>query len=72
MEEFNNTRDETGERKVNPRTGQWNSSNHSSEKRMKKSEDGLKNLWDIKQANIYITGVPEGAETEKLFEGKKG
>ena len=39
---------------------------------MKKSEDGLKNLWDIKQANIYITGVPEGAETENLFEGKKG
>lgn len=40
---------------------------------MKKSEDGLKNLRDnIKQANIYITGVPEGADTENLLGGKKG
>ena len=40
---------------------------------MKKSEDGLKNLWDnIKQTNIYIIGVPEGGERENLLEGKKG
>jgi len=39
---------------------------------MKKSEDVLKNLCDnIKQTNIYIIGVPEGAETENLLEGKK-
>ena len=40
---------------------------------MKKSEDALRNLCDnIKQTNIYIIGVPEGAETENLLEGKKG
>lgn len=39
---------------------------------MKNSEDVLKNLCDnIKQTNIYIIGVPEGAETENLLEGKK-
>ena len=48
-------------------------SEQQKEKEWKKSEDGLKNLWDnIKQTNIYIIGVPEGGERENLLEGKKG
>ena len=43
------------------------------EKRMKKTEDSLRDLWDnIKCTNIRITGVPEEEEkkkgTEKIFE----
>ena len=36
------------------------------EKRMKRNEDSLRDLWDnIKHNNICITGVPEGEEREK-------
>ena len=36
------------------------------EKRMKRIEDSLRDLWDnIKCANIRIIGVPEGEEREK-------
>ena len=36
------------------------------EKRMKRNEDSLRDLWDnIKHTNIRITGVPEGEEREK-------
>ena len=36
------------------------------EKRMKRNEDSLRDLWDnIKHNNISIIGVPEGKETEK-------
>ena len=36
------------------------------EKRMKRNEDSLKELWDnIKHNNIRIIGVPEGEEREK-------
>ena len=36
------------------------------EKRMKRNEDSLRELWDnLKNTNIYITGVPEGEEREK-------
>ena len=43
------------------------------EKRMKRTEDSLKDLWDnIKCTNIQIIGVPEEEEkkkgTEKIFE----
>ena len=43
------------------------------EKRMKRNEDGLRDLWDnIKCSNIRIIGVPEGEERqkrrEKIFE----
>ena len=43
------------------------------EKRMKRTEDSLRDLWDnIKRTNIRITGVPEEEEkrkgTEKIFE----
>ena len=33
------------------------------EKRLKRNEDSLRELWDnIKHTNIQITGVPEGEE----------
>ena len=36
------------------------------EKRMKRNEDSLRDLWDnIKCINICIIGVPEGKEREK-------
>ena len=43
------------------------------EKRMKRIEDSLRDLWDnIKHTNIWIIGVPEEEEkkkgTEKIFE----
>ena len=42
------------------------------EKRMKKIEDSLRDLWDIKHTNIQIIWVPEEEEkkkgTEKIFE----
>ena len=43
------------------------------EKRMKRNEDSLRDLWDnIKCTNIHSRGVPEGEErekgSEKIFE----
>ena len=39
------------------------------EKRMKRNEDSLRDLWDnIKCTNIHIIEVPEGEEREKLPE----
>ena len=39
---------------------------HETEKRMKRNEDSLRDLWDnIKHTNIRIIGVPEGEEREK-------
>ena len=36
------------------------------EKRMKRNEDSLRDLWDnIKCTNICIIGVPEGEERER-------
>ena len=36
------------------------------EKRMKRDEDSLRDLWDsIKHRNICIIGVPEGEERER-------
>ena len=36
------------------------------EKRMKRNEDSLRDLWDnIKLNNIHIVGVPEGEERDK-------
>ena len=39
------------------------------EKRMKRIEDSLRDLWDnIKHTNIWIIGVPEEEEKKKGFE----
>ena len=42
------------------------------EKRMKRTEDSLRDLWDIKRTNIPIRGVPKEEEkkkgTEEIFE----
>ena len=36
------------------------------EKRMKRNEDSLRDLWDnVKRNNVHIIGVPEGEEREK-------
>ena len=41
------------------------------EKRMKRNEDSLRDLWDnITRNNIHIIGVPEGEEREKGPEKK--
>ena len=37
------------------------------EKRMKRNEDSLRDLWDnIKRTNIHIIRVPEGEEREEV------
>ena len=46
---------------------------HNKEKRMKRIEDSLRDLWDnVKHTNIRIIGVPKEEEkkkgTEKIFE----
>ena len=51
-----------------------NTTEHNKEKRMKRIEDSLRELWDkIKRTNIRIIGVPEEEEekkegSEKIFE----
>ena len=63
------------------KTGKWDedkiveitTTEHNKERRMKRIEDSLRDLWDnIKCTNIRITGVPEEEEkkkgTEKIFE----
>ena len=38
-------------------------------KRMKRTEDSLRDLWDhIKYTNIWIIGVPEEEEKKKVYE----
>ena len=36
-----------------------------SSRRMKRNEDSLRDIWDIKHTNIHKRGVPEGEEREK-------
>ena len=45
---------------------EFTAAEQNKEKRMKKNEDSLRDLWDnIKRNNIRIIGVPEGQEREK-------
>ena len=45
---------------------EFTATEQNKEKRMKRNEDSLRDLWDnIKCNNIHIIGVPEGEETEK-------
>ena len=44
----------------------WKSLGQNMEKRRKRSEDSISDLWDnIKHTNIHIIGVPEGEERDK-------
>ena len=67
MEEFNSRLDEAGERisELKDRVVELIQSEQENEKRMKKSEASLRDLWDnIRWSNIHIIGVPEGEERE--------
>ena len=45
---------------------EFTSAGQNKEKRMKRNEDSLRDLWDnIKHNNIRIIGVPEGEERQK-------
>lgn len=37
-------------------------------KKVKSSEDSLRDFWHIKPSNIHVTGIPEGEEREKEVE----
>ena len=55
------------------RMAEFSAEERNKEKRMKRNEDSIRDLWDnIKCNNICIIGVPEGEETEegpeKIFE----
>ena len=39
--------------------------NRIQKKRMKRNEDSLTDLWDVKCTDMRIIGVPEGKEREK-------
>ena len=48
---------------------EFTAAEQNKEKRMKRNEDSLRDLWDnIKRNNICIIGVPEGEEREKGLE----
>ena len=48
---------------------EFTAAKQNKEKRMKRNEDSLRDLWDnIKHNNIPIIGVPEGEEREKVPE----
>ena len=45
---------------------EFTAAEQNKEKRMKRNEDSLRDLWDNNKCNnIHIIGVPEGEETEK-------
>ena len=45
---------------------EFTAAEQNKEKRMKRNEDSMRDLWDnIKRNNIRIIGVPEGEEREK-------
>ena len=45
---------------------EFTAAEQNKEKRMKRNEDSLRDLWDkVKRNNIRIIGVPEGEEREK-------
>ena len=64
-----NSRITEAEKQINEledRTVEITATNQNIEKRMKRNEDILRDLWgNIKCSNICIIGVPEGDEREK-------
>ena len=68
LDGINNRIMETEERisDLEDRMVEFTAAEHNKEKRMKRNEDSLRDLWDnIKHNNINIIGVPEGEEREK-------
>ena len=68
LEGINSRITETEERisDLEDRMVEFTAAEQTKEKRMKRNEDSLKDLWDnIKCNNIRIIGVPEGEEREK-------
>ena len=48
---------------------EFTAAEQNKEKRMKRNEDSLRDLWDnIKRNNLRIIGIPEGEEREKGLE----
>ena len=48
---------------------EFTAAEENKEKRMKRNEDSLRDLWDnIKRNNICIIQVPEGEERERTCE----
>ena len=68
LEGINSRTTEAEERISDPedRMVEFTAVEQTKEKRMKRNEDSLRDLWDnIKPNNIHIIGVPEGEEREK-------
>ena len=71
LEGINNRKTEAEERisDLEDRMVEFTAAEQNKEKRMKRNEDSLRDLWDnIKCNNIRIIGVPEGEEREKGLE----
>lgn len=71
IESFNSKPKQAKERICEMKLGFWNSlvRGKKKEKRTKKSEESLQDLWDtIKQTSIHIMEVPEGEEWGKCIE----
>ena len=52
---------------------EFTATEQNKEKRMKRNEDSLRDLWDnIKHNNIHIIGVPEGEERKDPRKYLKG
>ena len=50
-------------------SGEITAMKQNKEKRMKTNENSLRDLWDnVKSTNIYIIGVLEGEERERVSE----
>ena len=68
LEGINSRKTEAEERisDLEDRMVEFTATEQNKEKRMKRNEDSLRDLWDnIKCNNIRIIGVPEGEEREK-------
>ena len=71
LEGINSRITEAGERisDLEDRMVEFTAAEQNKEKRMKRNEDSLRDLWDnIKHTNIHIIEVPEGEEREKTQE----
>ena len=64
-----NSRITEAEERINDledRMVEFTAAEQNKEKRMKRNEDSLRDLWDnIKNDNIHIRGVPERGERER-------